>query len=130
MIERSDSEQLVSAANAAYYAAFEHQDVAAMAALWENSARAACTHPGWPTIHTTPPILDSYHAIFSGPQTLQFILTNERINIDGDLAYVTVDENLVDQGANASATAALNVFARHGDAWRMIVHHASPIMRQ
>ena len=98
--------------------------------LWEDSDRTVCTHPGWPTIHGTGPIIESYDAIFRGPQTLQFILTNERISVDGDLAYVTVDENLVDQGANASSTAALNIFARHGDAWRMIVHHASPIMRR
>jgi len=125
-----DSHDVVLAANAVYYQAFENQDIAQMTAIWENSDRTVCTHPGWPTLHESTPILQSYDAIFRGPQTLQVILTNERVRIDGDIAYVTVDENIVDQGAHASAAAALNMYARHGDQWQMIVHHASPIMRR
>ncbi len=43
----------------------------------------------------------------------------------GDAAWVTVDENIL--GAQAGATvAALNVFVRTGDGWRLVAHHASP----
>lgn len=118
----------VSQANADYYDAFERQDIDLMAEVWEHSERATCTHPGWPTLHGTDIILDSYAAIFGGPQSLQVILTNERVMVEGNFAYVSVDENLVDQGGNAAATAALNVFVWDGERWNIVVHHGSPIV--
>jgi len=119
---------LVSAANDAYYDAFERKDVATMASLWEPGDRTVCTHPGWPPIIGTDKILQSYADIFRGPQTLQFILTNELIVAEGTLAYISVDENLVDESGSTSSTSSLNVFAWNDDRWLMAVHHASPIM--
>lgn len=119
----------VSAANADYYDAFERKDFAVMASVWERSERTTCTHPGWSTLHGFEPILESYAAIFRGPQSLQVILTNEHVMVEGNFAYVSVDENLVDQGGNTGSTAALNVFVRSvDDRWQMVAHHGSPIM--
>lgn len=118
----------VSAANADYYDAFERQDLDLMGSVWEHSERATCTHPGWPTVHGSSQILDSYASIFSGPQSLQVILTNEHVMVEGNFAYVSVDENLVDQGGHAAATAALNVFVFDGARWHLVVHHGSPIV--
>lgn len=123
-----DPIEQVSAANADYYDAFERQDIDLMAAVWEHSDRATCTHPGWPTLHGTDTILESYAAIFDGPQSLQVILTNDHVMVEGNFAYVAIDENLVDQGGNAGATAALNVYVFDGDRWNMLVHHGSPIV--
>lgn len=124
-----DPTDAVSAANADYYDAFERQDLDLMGAVWEHSDRVTCTHPGWPTLHGSSAVLDSYAAIFSGPQSLQVILTNEHVMVEGNFAYVSVDENLVDQGGHAAATAALNVFVNDGAGrWNMVVHHGSPIV--
>lgn len=121
----------VSSANAEFYDAFERQDLDLMSAVWEYSDRATCTHPGWPTLHGTDEIIESYASIFRGPQSLQVILTNEHIMVEGNFAYVSVDENLVDQDGNAAATAALNIFVFTSDArWSMVVHHGSPIIRR
>jgi hypothetical protein len=57
----------------------------------------------------------------------QFIITNEALGIAGDLAWITLEENLIDTGATG-AVAATNVFVRTDGEWRMIVHHGSPIM--
>ncbi len=119
---------MASAANAAYYDAFERKDFATMASLWEPSDRTVCTHPGWPPIHGTDKILQSYASIFNGPQTLQFILTNELVVADGTLAYVSIDENLVDESGSTSSTSGLNIFGWIDGRWLMVVHHASPIM--
>ncbi len=119
----------VSTANADYYDAFERQDLDLMSSTWEHSERATCTHPSWPTLHGTDDIIQSYASIFNGPQSLQVILTNEHVMVEGNFAYVSVDENMVDQGGNAAATAALNIFVFDGDArWNMVVHHGSPIV--
>ena len=119
---------MASAANAAYYDAFERKARAAMADLWESSERPVCTHPGWPSIQGTDEILQSYSKIFSGPQTLQFILTNELVVAENRLAYLAVDENLVDENGSTSSTSSLNVFGWNDGRWLMLVHHASPIL--
>lgn len=119
----------VSSANADYYDAFERQDLDLMSSVWEYGARSTCTHPGWPTLHGTGDIIESYSSIFGGPQSLQVILTNEHVMVESNFAYVSVDENMVDQAGNAAATAALNVFVLGSDErWHMVVHHGSPIV--
>ena len=99
-----------------------------MSALWERSERALCTHPGWSTLRGWGPISSSFYALFRNPASLQFLLTEERVAVVGDVAWVSVDENLLgDQGG--ATVAALNVFARDpgGGPWRMVAHHGSPV---
>ena len=100
----------------------------AMFDLWERSERATCTHPGWARLRGWGPIAASFFALFQGPPQLQFVLTEERVEVVGDIAWVTVDENLL--GAQGGATvAAVNVFVRNpiGGAWRMVCHHGSVV---
>jgi ketosteroid isomerase-like protein len=123
-----DDEQAVQAANRAFYEAFEARDLDAMSYVWEHSGRATCTHPGWGTIRGWPRVTASFFAIFQNGHPLQFILTNEHVQVSGDAAWVAVDENIIDDQAG-STVAALNVFSRDelGERWRMVVHHASPV---
>jgi len=117
----------VLAANRRFYEAFENRDLDAMSALWERSDRATCTHPGWTTLRGWGKVAASFFALFSGSQTLQFVLTQESGEVQGDVAWVSVDENLLgDQGG--STVAALNVFTRDdlGD-WRVVCHHGSVV---
>jgi ketosteroid isomerase-like protein len=117
----------VIAANHAFYEAFEAHDIDAMAAVWELSDRVVCTHPGWTTLHGWPKVGASWRAIFNGTP-LQFILTNEHVVVNGDTAVVTNDENLIDPRGSGTV-AALNVFARGDQGWRLIAHHGSSVMR-
>lgn len=97
-----------------------------MSALWEHSDRATCTHPGWATLRGWASISASFFALFQGGQGMQFILTGEAVEVAGDVAWVSVDENLLDARVGGTM-AALNLFARHGAVWRLVVHHASPV---
>ena len=117
----------VVAANQAFYAAHEARDLVAMRRVWEHTDRTACIHPGWPILRTWPLIERSWAGIFAGPGRNQFILTNENVAITGDLAWVTLEENLVDTGATGTV-AATNLYARTGGEWLLVVHHGSPIM--
>lgn len=118
--------EAVLAVNQAFYDAFEAADLDAMSAVWEHSDRATCTHPGWPTLRGWGRVAASWFAIFGGPQRLQFILTDTAAEVLGDAAMVSVSENLLD-GPQGSTVAALNVFVRTGDGWRMVAHHGSPV---
>jgi len=67
-----------------------------MSALWEHSDRVICTHPGWASLRGWPKVSASFFALFQNPEHLQFILTNERAHVLGDVAWVTIDENILD----------------------------------
>jgi ketosteroid isomerase-like protein len=128
--------EAVRRANAAFYAAFEARDLDAMADVWERSERASVTHPGWPRLSGWGKVAGSWDAIFRHTPYIQFVLTDERVDVSGDTAWVTVDENILqaaggdDSGESALAgarVAATNLFVHDGDDWRMVMHHGSPV---
>jgi ketosteroid isomerase-like protein len=123
------AEAEVRAAHRRYYAAFERRDLDLMSDVWEHSDRVACTHPGWRTLHGWGAVSGSWFAIFGGPQQLQVILTNEEVEVAGDVAWVTVDENLLDVDGSGTV-AALHLFVRSDDGWRLVAHHGSPVAPQ
>ena len=117
----------------AFYDDFEARDMDAMSEAWEHSDRVVCTHPGWRTLRGWGAVSGSWFALFGGPHPMQFILTEESIVVDGDTAWVTVDENLI--GPELGATvAALNLFQRHvderGERWLLVAHHGSAVAPQ
>jgi ketosteroid isomerase-like protein len=131
MLERVEVDvDSVLAANSAFYAAFEARDLDAMAVVWERSERAVCTHPGWSTLHGWGPVGASWAALLSNAQRLQFIVTNERVNVSGDVAWVSCDENLLAPEGPGGTVAALNVFSRHDEGWLLVAHHGSPVAKR
>jgi ketosteroid isomerase-like protein len=117
----------VLAANAAFYQAFEAADLDAMSDCWEHSDRVSCVHPGWTSLRGWPRVGASWAALFDADRPLQFILTDEAVTVAGEVAVVTLDENIL--GASSGSTvAALNVFVRAGEEWKLIAHHGSPVM--
>lgn len=98
-----------------------------MEAVWEASDRVVCTHPGWPTLRGWDEVRSSWAALMSGPQRLQFILTDTSVQVLGDTAWVTLEENLL-QGGSGGTVAAVNWFVRHGERWRMVGHHGSVVV--
>ncbi|MGA9276077.1 nuclear transport factor 2 family protein [Ilumatobacter sp.] len=117
----------VLAVNDAFYAAHELRDIDAMREVWEHAARVVCVHPGWPILRGWELVEGSWAQIFAGAGRTQFILTNQSIDVGEDLAWVTLEENLVDRG-ETHAIAATNIFALTADGWRMIAHQGSPVM--
>lgn len=122
----TDDVAAVRAANQAFYDAHEGRDLAAMAEVWDHEAGVVCVHPGWPILRGWADVEESWRRIFGGPGRNQFILTNDEISVAGDVAWVTVDENLV-AGAASGTVAATNVFVRRGDRWLLVLHHGSPV---
>jgi ketosteroid isomerase-like protein len=123
-------EAAVRAANQAFYDAFESRDIDAMSDCWEHSDRVTCTHPGWRTLRGWGAVSGSWFALFGGPSPLQFILTDEVVAVDDDVAWVTVDENLISPEMGGGTVAAINVFVRLGDRWRLVAHHGSSVAPQ
>jgi ketosteroid isomerase-like protein len=121
-----DHDRAVLAVNRRYYDAFEARDLDAMSDLWERSDRALCTHPGWAMLEGWGAVAASFFALFQNGSQLQFVLTRERATVVGDAAWVSLDENLLgDQGG--VTVAAVNLFVRRDDGWRMVGHHGSVV---
>ena len=99
-----------------------------MSSLWEHSDRVVCTHPGWTTLRSWGKVASSFFALFSNSQHLQFVLTQEHVAVEGEMGWVSVDENLLgDQGG--ATVAALNLFhySAEADRWLIVGHHGSVV---
>lgn len=114
--------------NQAFYDAHEARDLAAMGVVWEHGERSCCIHPGWPILRGWPLIEESWRRIFAGAGRNQFIITNEAVVVDGDVAWVSLDENIVD-GSVGGTIAATNVFVRTDGVWKLVLHQGSPVAR-
>lgn len=127
MTTTNEDHSAVLAANQHFYDALEARDLVAMSAVWEQSDNIVCVHPGWTILRGWVNVADSWDRILNGPGHNQFILTNTSVRVEGDTAWVVLDENLMTDG-HTGTIACTNVFRRDGDDWRMVVHHGSPVM--
>lgn len=119
----------VTQVNRAFYEAFEANDLDALLQTWERSDRVQCTHPGWSVLRGWSEVAGAWAALIDGPEEIQFVLTNEKVIVHGDVAWVTIDENML--GSSGSGTvSALNIFVRGDDGWKMIGHHGSSVMQR
>jgi len=131
----TDDIEAVLAANAELYAAFEHGDVDRMEAVWDDADDVRCVHPGWPLVTGRSRVLRSWSVIMANTSYIQFFLTAVDPSIDGDLAVVTCEENILTSVADPDGTlsesalvVSTNVFRRRGGRWRLWVHHGSPVL--
>ena len=57
---------------------------------------------------------------------IQFILTDVHVAVAGDLAWVSLDENVIGEQLGTTV-ATLNLFVRAADRWLMVAHHGSAV---
>lgn len=97
-----------------------------MSDVWEHSDDVVCTHPGWVTLRGWSEVSGSFYALFHNNRSVQFVLTEERVMVRGDVAWVIIDENILGEQAGATVSA-LNIFVRSSEdgRWRMVGHQAS-----
>jgi uncharacterized protein (TIGR02246 family) len=122
----------IKKANQALYAAFEEADIDALEALWDDADDVACVHPGSPLLMGRRDVLRSWTALLANSGYLQFVLSNVRVRVDGDVAVVTCEENILAdlsaaRGLIGGTAVATNVFRRRDGQWRLWIHHSSPV---
>lgn len=125
-----DDEAQVRALNDAFYTAFEALDYDAMAACWSQRDSDACVHPGWAPLHGWPRVRDAWRTIFANTGYMRVRPADVRVRIDGDLAVLTCVEQLfsvADTVTVQGAVACTHVFERVDGAWKLVLHHGSPI---
>jgi ketosteroid isomerase-like protein len=118
--------------NQRFYRAFEGLDIGQMDQIWAGEEQVYCIHPGWDLRAGWPAVRDSWVQIFNHTLSMKFAITDMRIHIVGDCAWVTCMENitsLVDGEPQRSHVLATNIFKRREGVWRMVHHHGSPVFR-
>lgn len=123
--------QQVRRANERFYRAFESLDIDQMAALWVHDRRARCVHPGWEMLAGWTAIEQSWAAIFANTDYMRFVITDVAVRLYGHVAWVTCIENLTDasESRELSRILATNIYESDDGEWRIVHHHASPILR-
>lgn len=117
------------AAELAFYTAFAATDVEAMGSLWATDAEVLCIHPAGRPISGYEAVMASWLDILGAqpPIDLEFEPVG-RVE-EGDLMISTVYEYFRPPGVALPAppVMATNVYRRIAGAWKMVLHHASPV---
>jgi ketosteroid isomerase-like protein len=113
----------VLATNLDFYRAFTNQDLEAMDGLWAKRAMVLCTHPGWTPLSGRIAVMASWHDILSHPEAPAVMCHDDQAFLYGEVAIVLCEEEL--PGGRLAAT---NIFLKEDGHWRMVHHHASPIL--
>jgi len=126
----TQDEKEVAKANESFYSAFESLNVQQMESVWAKDADIQCGHPGWRILRGWKPVMESWQRIFENTPQIRFMLTDVSIEVRGELALVTLYENLNSslEGENVAAMIlTTNIFRKGPDGWRMIHHHGSSV---
>ena len=119
-------------ANTRFYAAFEALDIDAVETCWEQSARSACVHPGGRWVTGWTAVQASLEGMLSNIDYIEFEVLDVTVSVEDPVAMVTCVERVSSTTGSGRATldvCATNVFVLSTGGWKLILHHASPIMQ-
>ncbi len=122
----------VHRANSWFYQAFEKLDLTAMERVWAIEEPIQCIHPGWDVLQGWDDIRDSWVAIFQNTEYIEFSVSDIHIEIEGEVAWVTCQENItqaIDHKTLQNKTISTNVFVKRGPYWKMVHHHGAAVFQ-
>ncbi len=115
-------------AEAVFYEAFRHGDLAVMSALWAGDD-VVCVHPGSGLIRGHEAVIRSWRHIFeSGPPTIRDTRTSQ-FAADGLAVHMVVEEILDEDEVAVAIVLATNVYRRYDYGWLMVEHHGSVVQQ-
>ena len=115
----------ILAANRRFYDAFARADLGAMDDVWARDAPVSCVHPGWAALDEREEIMLSWRAILSGEAPTELEFGSAEAYPGEDMAYVVCTETIGD-----AQLVATNVFIREEGDWKIVHHHAGPVVRR
>ena len=124
--------------NQEFYNAIEGADLDRMEEIWAEDTPdrvAICVHPGWSMLTGRGEVMRSWALIMANTPYIQFVLTDVRTSVLGDVAVVSCAENILtaddegDTGFVAGKVVATNTFVLTPHGWRLWIHHGSPVLQ-
>lgn len=126
-------EQAVADANRRYYEAFAALDLEQMGQVWLQEDWVQCVHPGWELLLGWPEVRESWTRIFSNTRRIHVEIASVIVRIEGSVGWVACTEHvtsLFESGFDQAVVQATNLFVLRDGHWRMVAHHASPLLAQ
>ncbi|MCU0308323.1 MAG: nuclear transport factor 2 family protein [Thermoleophilia bacterium] len=126
-------EAQVLTANRAFYDAFEALDLEAMEDCWEHTGRSSCVHPGGPWLVGWDEVRHAWEAILDGTRYIEFRIRDARVRVADPMAWVTCVEVVTSAGPGGRSVTELtatNLFVLGPDGWRLVLHHAAPMLNR
>ena len=122
-----DTDHVVEA-NLKFYFALESLDINLMEEVWATDASACCVHPGWQKLQGWESIRSNWEQIFRNTTFMRVDVTEVRVEIHGNVAWVSCLENIttsVSEKLRRAYAHATNIFIFEDDRWLLVLHHAS-----
>ncbi len=119
--------------NREFYEAIENQDIVLLKNLWLFSDESSCVHPGWHRVKGFIPILETWEAIFKSNTQMHFSLQDITVSAHSEIAVVNLTERVIFElldDVSEFKVNSTNIFKFNENEWKMMVHHASPILEQ
>lgn len=123
-------EQALSAANQAFYIAFESLDIEQMASVWAHDEDVQCVHPGWDLLIGWDEIRERWARIFANARRVKIALSSVSVRVEGAVGWVACTEHVTTafaDGFDEAVVQATNIFVLREGRWLLVVHHASPL---
>lgn len=119
-----------AAAETEFYAAFAATDVVRMHAVWARSPDCVCIHPAGLPIAGYDAVMASWADLLGGAHPVELRCEPISRIETADTVVSTVYERFSPPGAETALAPVLatNVYRRIGAEWKMILHHASPVL--
>ncbi len=119
------------AVQAAFYEAFARGDRRAMQRLWIDTEDAVCVHPTGDALLGRALIDGSWAGILAGGGAGKIEFEPIATSASQDLVIFTGYEHITPAGSRIPypPVLATNIYRKTPLGWRMLAHHASPIMQ-
>jgi ketosteroid isomerase-like protein len=135
------TEQEIQKINTRFYNAFESLSLERMEEVWKHSDDVVCVHPGWDLFTGWMAVRESWMTIFQNTERIQFLITNTKIRVFGNviavIVYLKNIQSDISQSKMRMGVIATNIYERQTAAdennnedeekWLMIHHHGSSI---
>ena len=112
-------------ANQSFYDAFSSANLVKMRAVWADTTEVVCIHPGWSPLTSIDEVMSSWDTIFRAQESFEISPVGEEVRIAGSMAFVICGESVNGEQATLVAT---NVFYKSEHGWKLLHHHASPVL--
>ncbi len=117
------------AAEAAFYAAFESRDLAAMMAVWADDDSIACIHPLSAPLEGRAAVAAGWRSMFEAAGKFRVhVETAHEIREAGQVLRIVREYLIIGQETSSRPPIlATNLYRKDGANWHMVLHHASPL---
>lgn len=113
--------------NQGFYEAFSSANLVKMRAVWDDTEEVVCIHPGWSPLTGIDEVMGSWDTIFRAQEGFKLSPVGEEVRIAGSLAFVICGESVNGEEATLVAT---NIFYKSDHGWKLLHHHASPVLSE